>query len=69
MSTKRQREESLIEKIRELPPERIDEIEDFIDFLAYREEDRRLVKAAAKLSEGPLRKVWDNPDDAIFDKL
>lgn len=28
--------ESLIEKIRSLPPERINEVEDFVDFIAQR---------------------------------
>ena len=30
------KEERLIEKIRGLPPERIDEVEDFVDFLTQR---------------------------------
>jgi hypothetical protein len=32
-------------------------------------DDRRLVQAAARLSEEALRKVWDNPDDAEYDRL
>lgn len=32
-----------------------------------RKHDRLLVEAAARLSEGALRKVWDNPDDAQYD--
>lgn len=63
------REEVLIKKIRALPPERIAEVEDFVDFLRERNEDRRLVQAAAKLSENVFQKVWDNPDDAEYDQL
>ncbi len=59
---------AILSKIRELPPEKIAEVEDFIDFLAQRD-DRQLTHAAAKLSEKALAKVWDNPDDAAYDRL
>ncbi len=62
-------EQSLIKKIRTLPPDKVAEVEDFVDFLRGRSEDRRLVRAAAKLSEESFRKVWDNEDDAAYDKL
>lgn len=60
--------EELIEKIKSLPPERIAEVEDFVDFLAERD-DRRLVQAAAKLSEDSFRNVWDNEEDAAYDHI
>ena len=60
--------EELIEKIRNLTPERIAEVEDFIDFIAQRDE-RRLVQAAAKLSEDAFGKVWDNEEDSAYDQL
>jgi len=60
--------ESLIEKIKSLPPERISEVEDFVDFIAERDE-RRLVQAATKLSEESFRNVWDNEEDAAYDRL
>jgi len=69
MPTKNPQKKALIEKIEELPPETVNEVAQFVEFLTYRDEDRRLVKAAMKLSEGSLRKVWDNPNDAVFDKL
>ncbi|MEW6327240.1 MAG: toxin-antitoxin system, antitoxin component, Xre family protein [Thermodesulfobacteriota bacterium] len=62
-------EEVLIKKIRALPPEKIAEVEDFVDFLRGRNEDRLLTQAAAKLSENAFRKAWDNPDDADYDRL
>ncbi len=62
-------EQTLIEKIRRLPPEKIAEVEDFVDFLAQRTGDRNLIQAAAKLSEEAFQKVWDNPDDADYDRL
>ena len=68
MPTDTQLEQALIEKIRDLPPEKIAEVEEFVDFLRQRE-NRRLVRAAMNLSEGPLKRVWDNPDDAAYDDL
>ena len=62
-------ERTLIEKIRSLRPERVAEVEDFVDFLRQRDEDRRLVQAAAKLSENAFQEVWDNTDDADYDRL
>jgi hypothetical protein len=60
--------EELLEKIKSLPPERLAEVEDFVDFLAHRD-DRRLVRAAARMSEGSFREVWDNEEDAAYDRL
>jgi hypothetical protein len=59
----------LLEKIRALPPERVAEVEDFVDFLRAREVDRHFVRAAAALSEHALRGVWDNAEDAAYDEL
>ncbi len=60
--------EELIEKIKNLPPERVAEVEDFVDFIAQRDE-RRLVEAAVKLSEESFAQVWDNEEDAAYDQL
>lgn len=63
------REQDLFDKIRALPDDKVAEVEDFVDFLQRRDHDRHLVQAAARLSEDALRKVWDNPDDAEYDRL
>ena len=63
------RDQELFEKIRTLPEEKVAEVEDFVDFLHRREDDRRLVQAVGRLSEESLRKIWDNPDDADYDRL
>jgi hypothetical protein len=60
--------EELIEKIKKLPPERVAEVEDFVDFIAQRDE-RRLVQATAKLSEDAFKEVWDNEEDSVYDQL
>ena len=68
MSKQAAREDALIRKIRSLPPEKVAEVEDFVEFLAQRD-DRQLTQAAAKLAEKAFRKVWDNPVDAAYDRL
>ena len=62
-------EEELLEKIKSLPPDKFAEVEDFVDFLRQRSNDRKLAHAVTKLSEDAVRKVWDNPDDAEYDRL
>jgi hypothetical protein len=59
----------IVEKLHYLSPERIREVEDFIDFLKQREEDRNLTQAAMATSEDAFKRVWDNPEDAEYDKL
>lgn len=61
--------QNLIEKLKSLPPQRQAEVEDFVDFLRSREEDQRLTRAAARASEPAFAKVWDNEDDAEYDRL
>lgn len=62
-------EKVLIEKIRTLEPERVVEVENFVDFLRHRNEDIRLTRLAARASEKAFQKVWDNVEDADYDRL
>lgn len=62
-------QDTLYKKIQNLPPERVAEVEDFVDFFAARDQDRALVHAASRLSEASLAEVWDNADDADYDQL
>jgi hypothetical protein len=62
-------EQGLIEKIRQLSPQRKAEVEDFVDFLHARDEERRLAQAAARVSEPSFAAVWDNDEDAVYDRL
>ena len=64
-----QHEQALIEKLKRLPPERIAEVEDFVDFLQSRDEARALTRAAMKSSEAAFAAIWDNEDDAAYDQL
>jgi Protein of unknown function (DUF2281) len=65
----------LIEKIATLPPQRLAEVEDFVDFLRARDDaqstqrDKRLATEAARASEPSFAQVWDNDEDAAYDRL
>jgi hypothetical protein len=61
--------QSLIEKIKALPPERLDEVEDFVDFIASRAQERSLARAAAATSATVFAKIWGNSDDDAYDAL
>lgn len=61
--------EQVIEKLQALPPEKVTEVEDFIDFLSQRDTERRLTRAAMAAAEPTLSALWDNADDADYDRL
>ena len=61
--------QSLIEKIKALPPDRLDEVEDFVDFIAARAQERSLARAAAATSAAAFASIWNNPDDDAYDAL
>lgn len=62
-------EQMLIEKIKQLLLQRMAEVEDFVDFLRARVDDDRLTQAAAKASEASFAAVWDNDEDAAYDRM
>lgn len=61
--------DALIAKISELPDERVAEIETFVDFVRSREAHRSLVQDVMAASEMSLRRVWDNPEDDVYNDL
>jgi hypothetical protein len=61
--------EQVIEKLQALPPEKLTEVEDFIDFLRQRDSDRSFTHAAMAATESTLNALWDNADDADYDRL
>jgi hypothetical protein len=61
--------QALIEKLKNLAPERVAEVEDFVDFLRTRDEERALARAATRAAEPAFAKTWDNDDDAAYDRL
>lgn len=61
--------QALLKKLKALPPQRRAEVEDFVDFLSARDEERELVHAAQAVTERSLSAVWDHPADADYDRL
>jgi hypothetical protein len=59
----------LMARINALPPDRIAEIEDFVAFIADREQARALTHAAATASAPSFAAVWDNEEDAVYDAI
>lgn len=66
----------LIQKIQNLPPERVMEVDDFVEFLRLRvqqdqarAQDRALTRMAAQASEASFAHVWDNAEDEVYDAL
>ena len=53
----------------DLPPERLAEVEDFIDFLSQKDRERHVRRDFARGAGASFQKVWDNEDDAAYDKL
>ena len=59
----------LFDKIKQLPPQRMAEVEDFVDFLRAREDEHGFTHAAAQASEASFAQVWDNDEDAAYDRM
>ncbi len=59
----------VMRKLQHLSPERLAEVDDFIDFLQQRDLDKNLQHDFALASEAAFAEVWDNEDDAIYDTL
>ena len=70
LTQKRQRiSDRIVHKLRTLSTERISEVEDFVDFLNHRDDERTASETAMAASATVLSDVWDNPDDAEYDSL
>lgn len=62
-------EQVLLDKIKQLPPQRMAEVEDFVDFLRTREDEHRLTRAATRATKASFAQVWDNDKDALLDDM
>ena len=69
MATEHQRLNELFEALKTLPPDKFAEVLDFVEFLKQHNEDRCLVEASMRGSEGALTRIWDNDEDAVYDNL
>ena len=61
--------QTLMQKIQALPVERIAEVEDFVEFIAAREQERSLTRAAGAVSAPAFAAIWNNPEDDAYDAL
>lgn len=62
----------LIQKIQNLPPEKVAEVDDFVEFLRLRVQqdqarDRAFTRRATQASESSFASVWDNAGDEAYD--
>ena len=69
MSANNTLENRLIEKVKQLSVDQIQQVEQFIDSLTQEETERQLTLTTTKLSESVFNKIWDNPEDADYDNL
>ena len=71
MTTDTLTEQRILTQIRQLSPDKIQKLEEFIDQLSQpkNNSDQYLTLAASKLSESALAKIWDNTEDAEYDIL
>ena len=60
---------SLITKIGALSRSRIAEVEDFVDFIAQKDGEQALTRAAAAASTPAFAAVWNNPEDDVYDAI
>ena len=60
---------ALMKKIQTLPVERLAEVEDFVDFIASREQVRAISRAAAAVSQPAFTAIWSNPEDDVYDAI
>jgi hypothetical protein len=59
----------LIEKINSMSADRLAELEDFVDFIRQRDQDRSLGRAAAAMSAPSFDAIWTNFEDDAYDGL
>lgn len=60
---------TLREKIQTLSTEQIAEVENFVEFLRFRGQERELTRSAALVSTPAFEAVWNNPEDDVYDAL
>ena len=60
---------ALTEKIQSLSAEQIVEVEDFVEFVRLRGQERRLARVSSTVSAPAFEAVWNNPEDAAYDAL
>lgn len=57
------------QEVDKLPENALSEVLDFIQFLELKREKGDLILAAQGISERSFERVWNNEEDAAYDKL
>ena len=60
---------ALSQKIQTLSEEQINEVEDFVEFLQLRSQDRASVRSVSSVSTPAFAAVWNNQEDDAYDAL
>jgi hypothetical protein len=60
---------NLVEQIEVLGSEERAELENFLDFLIFRAQERKAAQVAAATSEPAFQAVWSNPEDDAYDAV
>jgi hypothetical protein len=60
---------NIVEKIRSLSSEQLAEVEEFVEFIRLRGQERNLTSAASAVSESAFAVVWNNSEDEVYDAL
>jgi hypothetical protein len=60
---------TLTEKIQSLSAEQMAEVEDFVEFVRLRGQDRGLTQAVSAISTPSFEAMWNNQQDAVYDAL
>lgn len=61
--------ENMIEKLKHVPPDRLAEISDFIDFILQKDQENRLKRDFVQASEASFANIWDNDEDSAYDSI
>jgi hypothetical protein len=60
---------TLSEKIQTLSAEQITEVEDFVESLRFRGQERAFVRSVTAVSTPAFESIWNNPEDDVYDAL
>lgn len=63
-----EQKEMILKKIEELPPELIEEVDDFIDFLRTKKQKKFISdKSLFLIQQESLKKIWDSGAEDLYE--
>jgi hypothetical protein len=63
------REKFVLQKMRMLSERQILQLLDFVESLSQQKQDERLRRAGNTMAEDAFKKVWDNAEDDVYDRI